>query len=101
MNNPSADQAIDIIDDLVNKTLNTQEAFNNAIERLLKEADRIRETVEDTSLPLSDYETKMVLLNVSYIIRELGGFDKGFGELLPKAPHPKMTYEVEADAIKQ
>jgi hypothetical protein len=101
MENPSAEKAIQIIDDLVNKTLNTQGAFERAIEKLLVEAERLRDNVEDVSLPLSDYQTKQVLLNVSYIIRELGMIDKGFGPTIAKAPHPQLTYEVESEAVKQ
>lgn len=101
MENPSAEQAIRIIDDLVNKTLNTQGAFERAIEKLLMEAARIRDNVEDASLPLSNYQIKQVLLNVSYIIRELGMVEKGLGPNFTRAPHPKMTYAIKADALKQ
>ncbi len=101
MENPSAEQAIQIIDDLVNKTLNTQNAFERAIEKLLEEAMRIRGSVEDISMPLSSNQIRQILQNVSYIIRELGMIEKGFGEITSKAPHQQMTYEVEAGAIKQ
>lgn len=101
MKNPSAEQAIQIIDDLVNKTLNTQSAFARAIEKLLEEAMRIRDSVEDTSVPLSSNQTRQVLQNVSRIIRELGMIEKGFGKTTTKAPHRQMTYEVDAGAVKQ
>jgi len=101
MNNPSAKHAIQIIDDLVNKTLNTQDAFDRAIEKLLLEAARIRESVEDISMPLSDYQTKQLLLNVSYIIRELGVIEKGFGKPIPKALHQHTAHKVEAGTMKQ
>ena len=102
MENPSAEQAIQIIDDLVNKTFNTQSAFERAIAKLLVEADRIRDSVEDMSKPLSCDQTRQMLQNVSLIIRELGMVDKSFGSIATKAPHPQMTYEVvEADVLKQ
>jgi len=101
MKNPSAEQAILIIDDLVNKTLNTQNAFERAIEKLLEEAMRIRSNVEDSSVPLSNNQMSQILQNVSYIIRELGMIEKGFGEITTKAPHQQMTYEIEAGAVKQ
>ena len=101
MENPSAEQAIQIIDDLVNKTLNTQNAFDRAIEKLLEEAVRIRGSVEDVSEPLSSDQTRQILQNVSLIIRELGMIDKGFGPDGPKAPHPQMTYDLEDGAMKQ
>ena len=101
MGNPSAEQALQIIDDLVNKTLNTQSAFDRAIAKLLGEATRIRDSVENLSMPLSRNQTRQILQNVSYIIRELGMVEKGFGKPVTKAPHPKMTYEVETEAMKQ
>ena len=101
MKNPSAKQTIGIIDDLVNKTLNTQGAFERAIEGLLEEARRIRGSIEDASLPLSNSQTRQILQNVSRIIRELGMFDKGLGEPATEAPHRQMTYEIDAGAIKQ
>jgi hypothetical protein len=101
MENPSAEQAIQIIDDLVNKTFNTQNAFARAIEKLLEEAERIRDSVEDISTPLSCGQTRQILQNVSLIIRELGMIEKGFGKAATKAPHPQMTYEIEAGATKQ
>lgn len=101
MKNPSAEQAIQIIDDLVNKTLNTQNAFERAIGKLLEEAMRIRESAEDISTPLSSHQIKQILQNVGYIIRELGMVEKGFGKIPTEAPHQQMTYEVEAKAIKQ
>lgn len=100
MENPSAEQALQIIDDLVNKTLNTQGAFARAIESLLEEAMRIRESVDDTSTPLSSNQTRQMLHNVSRIIRELGAVDKGFGKITAKAPHPQMTYEADSGAMK-
>lgn len=101
MENPSAEQAIQIIDDLVNKTLNTQDAFDRAIRKLLEEAIRIRGSVDDVSIPLSDCQTRQILQNVSLIIRELGMIDKGFGKKAMKAPHPAMTYETGDGVIKQ
>jgi hypothetical protein len=101
MDNPSAEQAIQIIDDLVNKTLNTQNAFERAIRKLLEEALRIRDSVEDVSLPLSSAQTRQILQNVSLIIRELGMVEKGFGAIRTEAPHPQMTYEAEGGTMKQ
>ncbi|WP_319582050.1 hypothetical protein [uncultured Pseudodesulfovibrio sp.] len=101
MENPSAAQAIQIIDDLVNKTLNTQNAFERAIDKLLDEAERIRDTVDDITVPLSNDHIRQILQNVSYIIRELGMIEKGFGKNVPQAPHREMTYEIDADAMKQ
>lgn len=100
MENPSADQAIQIIDDLVNKTLNTRNAFERAIDNLLEEAMRIRGSVEDVSMPLSNDQLRQILQNVSYIIRELGIVENGFGTIPTKTPHQRMTYEAEAGAIK-
>ena len=99
MENPSAAQAIQIIDDLVNKTLNTQDAFDRAIGKLLEEAARIRDSVEDVGKPLSSDQTRQILQNVSLIIRELGMIEKGFGPA--KVPHPQMTREVEDGTMKQ
>ncbi|QJB57558.1 hypothetical protein [Pseudodesulfovibrio sp. zrk46] len=101
MNNPSAKQAIEIIDDLVIKTLNTQNAFERAIEHLLKEAERIRTNVDDIYKPLSSDHLRQILQNVSLIIRELGMVEKGFGTLPTQPPHPQMTYETEIGTIKQ
>lgn len=101
MDNPSAEQAIHIIDELVNRTLNTQNAFAVAIDKLLDEAMRIRDSVEDSSLPLSTSQIRQILQNVSLIIRELGMIEKGFGNIIPKTPNPGMTYEVESGAMKQ
>lgn len=101
MDNPSAEQAIQIIDDLVNKTLNTQNAFEMAIEKLLEEATRIKGSVDDASLPLSRDQIRQILQNVSYIIRELGMVEKGFGKIIPQSPSHQMTFDVESGAIKQ
>jgi len=101
MDNPSAEQAIQIIDDLVHKTLNTQNAFEIAITKLLDEATRIRDSAEDMYAPLSSRQISQILQNVSYIIRQLGMIEKGFGEIIPKAPHKQMTYDIDAGAIKQ
>ncbi|EGB13644.1 hypothetical protein DND132_0427 [Pseudodesulfovibrio mercurii] len=101
MENPSAEQAIRIIEDLVTKTFNTQNAFERAIEKLLEEAERIRESVEDISQPLSCRQTRQILQNVSLIIRELGMIEKGFGQTATKAPHRQLTYEFEVGATKQ
>ncbi|MGE4193408.1 MAG: hypothetical protein AB7E51_08475 [Pseudodesulfovibrio sp.] len=99
MENPSAEQAIQIIDDLVNKTLNTQDAFDRAIGKLLEEAARIRDNVEDVGKPLSSDQTRQILQNVSRIIRELGMVEKGFGPAT--ASHPQMARDVEDGAMKQ
>jgi dephospho-CoA kinase len=101
MENPSAEQAIQIIDDLVGKTFNTQRAFERAIGKLVGEAARIRACVEDISEPLSDSQTRQILQNVSLIIRELGMIEKGFGKNATQAPHPAMTYEDGIGALKQ
>lgn len=101
MKNPSGEQAIQIIDDLVNKTLNTQDAFDRAIEKLHEEAARIRANVDDLAMPLSQHQTKLLLLNVSYIIRELGAVEKGFGKPILKTPRPEMPFEIETGTIKQ
>ena len=101
MENPSAEQAIRIIEELVNKTLNTQDAFDRAIKKLLEEAVRIKDSVEDPSVPLPSRQISEILQNVSYIIRELGMIENGFGATIPKAPHQQMTYEIEAGAMRQ
>jgi len=102
MKNPSADQAIQIIDDLVNKTLNTQNAFEKDIEKLLDEAMRIKATADDFSVPLSNSQTRELVLNISHIIRELGMVEKGFGKPIPKAaPHQQKLYGIDASAMKQ
>jgi len=101
MDNPSAEQAIQIIDDLVNKTLNTQHAFAVAIDKLLDEAMRIRDSVDDASVPLSSNQVRQILQNVSLIIRELGMIEKGFGKIIPKAPHHQMTFDIYPEIPKQ
>ncbi|MGE4421020.1 MAG: hypothetical protein AB7D39_01860 [Pseudodesulfovibrio sp.] len=101
MENPSAEQAIQIIDDLVNKTLNTQDAFDRAIRKLLDEAIRIRGSVDDVSTPLSNGQIRQILQNVSLIIRELGMIEKGFGKSVTQAPHRDLTYDDGGCAIKQ
>ncbi len=101
MENPSAEQAIQIISELVTKTLNTQSAFDRAIKKLVEEAVRIRDSVEDSSKPLPKKELSLILQNVAYIIRELGMVENGFGRHTAEAPHQQMTYELEVGAVKQ
>ena len=101
MKNPSADQAIQIIVDLVNKTLNTQNAFESAIEKLVAEGTRIRNSADDGSVPLSSNEVRLILQNVSCIIKDLAAVEKGFGVDSSIMPRQQMTYEIEAGAMKQ